>query len=465
MSEQVSFSNPATVRPFPITQEDPWQDPVTEMLLFIFSKCTVFDLGRIAQTCKKWRAVSQAAWTPLLKRYFPHYDASTMQPEEFTAKYISIERQYGNLSQFIYSVTELPPNEDGLPTNSNFEWGPTRNVAPSTTLKNNSNESLIASAGNMGCITFKSSRQGINEFALAVMDPQLISCIYAQNNILFFGCSDNAVRAMVFNQLKFPTNCDFFKYSFSGHTKAVRCLKTWGNYLISGSSDLSIRLWEIGTGKCIGTLSGHSTKVRSLEVVDDLLISGDAGNEIRLWDLTTRTCIQTISLSPADDTISKLVLDPPFLYVQRCRWIHVLILQDNMLKLLTNFPTPSIEDIVIKEGRLVVAWVQEHRITEIEMDFGKKATLKTTLEHISKWFREPGHSDSALWACFGKLDANIKKGILGCWGRILLGNPAHQSNYGRDAFYSLFQYDAQGHDLIDFLRADAIDAWIKENLK
>ena len=59
-----------------------------------------------------------------------------------------------------------------------------------------------------------------------------------------------------------------------------------GLTLASGSSDNTIRLWDVHTGEHVQTLEGHSNDVRSLAYSPDgcTFASGSWDNTIRLWD-------------------------------------------------------------------------------------------------------------------------------------------------------------------------------------
>ncbi|MDE2799303.1 MAG: hypothetical protein OXI94_11625, partial [Gemmatimonadota bacterium] len=69
-----------------------------------------------------------------------------------------------------------------------------------------------------------------------------------------------------------------------------------GRYLASGAwhisnmsqKKLSIRLWEVTTGKNIATFWGHPTDIQSLAFSPDstLLASGSFDGTILLWDMT-----------------------------------------------------------------------------------------------------------------------------------------------------------------------------------
>ena len=74
-----------------------------------------------------------------------------------------------------------------------------------------------------------------------------------------------------------------------------------GDRLISGSSDRTIKIWDVFTGTYLGTLQGHSHWVASLALSQDakILISGSWDETIRCWDIPTGQCLQTLrSLLP-----------------------------------------------------------------------------------------------------------------------------------------------------------------------
>ncbi len=75
---------------------------------------------------------------------------------------------------------------------------------------------------------------------------------------------------------------------FKGHTANVESvsISSDGLYVISGG-DKTLRLWDINTGKCIRTFEGHSHLVKAVSISPNGLyaLSGSSDNTLRLWEL------------------------------------------------------------------------------------------------------------------------------------------------------------------------------------
>ncbi|XP_014663646.1 PREDICTED: E3 ubiquitin-protein ligase TRAF7-like [Priapulus caudatus] len=96
------------------------------------------------------------------------------------------------------------------------------------------------------------------------------------------------------------------KGTFVGHMGPVWCLCTHGDYLFSGSSDNTIKVWDTSTTyKCIKTLERHTGIVLALCVYGNRLFSGSADNMINVWDLSTFECVRTIQAN--DNHVCTLV--------------------------------------------------------------------------------------------------------------------------------------------------------------
>jgi len=92
------------------------------------------------------------------------------------------------------------------------------------------------------------------------------------------------------------------RYILRGHKDDVLALlylkSKRVNALVSGSSDRTIKLWDVTSSTCIATLKGHFSGITSLAVFNDkkgntILISGSVDRTVRLWD-TNELCEITI---------------------------------------------------------------------------------------------------------------------------------------------------------------------------
>ena len=70
-----------------------------------------------------------------------------------------------------------------------------------------------------------------------------------------------------------------------GTVKSVAFLQN-SNLLAAGSSDKTIKIWNIDTGQCIQTLTGHENSVYSVAFPQNsnLLASGSSDGTIKIWE-------------------------------------------------------------------------------------------------------------------------------------------------------------------------------------
>ena len=69
-----------------------------------------------------------------------------------------------------------------------------------------------------------------------------------------------------------------------------------GEFLISGSDDATIMIWNAQTGECLKVLRDHTGWIRSVAFSPrgDLFASGSGDETIKIWDLKTGQCIRTL---------------------------------------------------------------------------------------------------------------------------------------------------------------------------
>ncbi|MEG4922361.1 hypothetical protein Q5690_18065, partial [Microcoleus sp. F10-D1] len=80
-------------------------------------------------------------------------------------------------------------------------------------------------------------------------------------------------------------------FTLKGHSESVNAVAVTedGKRGISGSSDKSIKVWDLTIGKELFILKGHSNSVNAVAVTPDgkRAISGSSDKTIKVWDLSS----------------------------------------------------------------------------------------------------------------------------------------------------------------------------------
>lgn len=81
-------------------------------------------------------------------------------------------------------------------------------------------------------------------------------------------------------------------HEFHGHSDYVKSVLIPDvSTVISGSTDTTVRVWDVSSGSCRWTLEGHTGAVLCLATHNDLLVSGGTDETVMIWDLTIGQCV------------------------------------------------------------------------------------------------------------------------------------------------------------------------------
>ena len=77
------------------------------------------------------------------------------------------------------------------------------------------------------------------------------------------------------------------------------CLSRDGGYALSGSWDNTVKLWDVGNGRCLRTFEGHKDAVKAVCLSGDgrYALSGGRDNTVKLWDVASGRCVRTLEHS------------------------------------------------------------------------------------------------------------------------------------------------------------------------
>ena len=90
-------------------------------------------------------------------------------------------------------------------------------------------------------------------------------------------------------------SCVFHRSTLlNGHTDAVSCLLSLGDWLVSGSWDNNIKVWSADNWVCVRTLSDHSGAIRALCACHEKLVSCSDDGVVKVWTPGSWTCVRSI---------------------------------------------------------------------------------------------------------------------------------------------------------------------------
>ena len=103
-----------------------------------------------------------------------------------------------------------------------------------------------------------------------------------------------------------------------GHTDRVNKVKITpdGRYVISGSNDYSVKIWDTVTLQCIADFKEHNDYVVSVDISLDgkIGVSGGYNDTVFVWDIPGRNVVQSIDGAAAMGFGIKLSVDKKVLY-------------------------------------------------------------------------------------------------------------------------------------------------------
>jgi WD40 repeat protein len=104
------------------------------------------------------------------------------------------------------------------------------------------------------------------------------------------GSSDNSIKL-------WSVETKELLYTFEGHSNWVNSVSFSGDgrFIVSGSSDRSVKLWSVEERRLLYTFEGHSDGVYSVSISRDgrFIISGSYDKSVKLWSVEERRLIDT----------------------------------------------------------------------------------------------------------------------------------------------------------------------------
>jgi hypothetical protein len=170
-----------------------------------------------------------------------------------------------------------------------------------------------------------------------------------------------------------------------GHTSRVTAVVVTpdDHYVVSGSADHTLRVWDLATGETKTTLQGHTSRVSAVVVTPDgrHVVSRSWDNTLRVWDLATGQTKTT--LQGHTSRVWAVAVTPDGRHVVSGSADHTLRVWDlatGQTKTTLQGHTNAV--VVTPDGRHVVSGSADHTLRVWDLVTGE---TKTTLQGHTSW--------------------------------------------------------------------------------
>lgn len=109
----------------------------------------------------------------------------------------------------------------------------------------------------------------------------VVTCLQFEGNYIITGADDKRINV-------YDAEKQQFQLELVGHEGGVWALKYVGDdILVSGSTDRTVRIWNVKVGKSTHVFKGHTSTVRCLDVVEHdgvkYIVTGSRDNTLHVW--------------------------------------------------------------------------------------------------------------------------------------------------------------------------------------
>ncbi|XP_054166361.1 protein qui-1-like [Oppia nitens] len=134
------------------------------------------------------------------------------------------------------------------------------------------------------------------------------------NNVIYQGNTVFAISGKNDNSVRFWSSYDYENEKTVSHSEPITCYTCTydGQTIITGSQDMSLKVWEVTSAKLTQVLVGHEGSISCVATAplnSSLVISGSQDCNLIVWDMTTGSDLFTLSGHNANVSQVKMTLD------------------------------------------------------------------------------------------------------------------------------------------------------------
>ena len=180
-------------------------------------------------------------------------------------------------------------------------------------------------------------------------------------------------------------------------------------FAISGSSDNTLKVWDLETGMEVRTLTGHATVIVSVTVTPDsrFAISGSNDGTLRVWDLETGVEVRTLTGYPG--TIWAVTVTPDGRFAISGSSDKTLKAWDletgKCIRILSGHTGPVYAVTVAPDSRFAISGSGDTTLKVWDLETGEK--VKTLTGH-TRWVKSVAVTPDSRFAISGSDDTTLK---------------------------------------------------------
>ena len=113
---------------------------------------------------------------------------------------------------------------------------------------------------------------------------------YSRNTRVHLGCFDYKFENS-------PAQKPELRLTLRGCNSAVSslCFASNRQHILGSANDYAARIWDLSTGKVLKTLTGHTGAVTATRYLTPTsVVTGSSDRTLRVWDLNKIACIKTL---------------------------------------------------------------------------------------------------------------------------------------------------------------------------
>ncbi|RWS11910.1 hypothetical protein B4U79_00657, partial [Dinothrombium tinctorium] len=191
-------------------------------------------------------------------------------------------------------------------------WGLTLGLVVSSFKEQNKIVTVSISGDSRRILSVDS--QGIHKLWQADTGNQLIVVQKQNCKVKLFGNIVFSISGKNDNSVRFWSIYEPESEKVVSHTEPINCYTVTHDCqtIITGSQDMSLKVWEVSTGKITQVLVGHEESVSCVATAPfnpSMIISGSQDCNLIVWDMTTGSEMFTLSNHTANVIDVKLSLD------------------------------------------------------------------------------------------------------------------------------------------------------------